>query len=132
MQPLIKEGRDYIYIQKPSGERLRKYDVVLFRRPWIEGRGKYVLHRILKVNTDGTYWIAGDNCTDGERVREENILGIMTIVQRKGKTVRVSDMGYKLYTYLWCAPWPVRFFILRCKNFCRHVVGKILRTLYLR
>jgi len=81
MLPLIREGRDFIYITKRPNERLKKYDVALFHRPHIKGRGEYVLHRILKVNPDSTYWIVGDNCIGGETVKEENIIGVLSTVK---------------------------------------------------
>jgi len=132
MLPLIREGRDFIYIKKRPEGRLKKYDVALFKRPHIKGRGEYVLHRVLKVNPDGTYWIVGDHCTGGELVKEENILGVLAAVKRKGKTVNVTDFGYRLYVFLWCAPYPLRFFILTYRRLPRRIVGKILRKLHLR
>jgi len=132
MLPLIREGRDFIHITKRPTERLEKYDVVLFKRPNVKGRGEYVLHRILKVNPDGTYWIVGDNCTDGEIVKEEHILGVLSAVRRKGKTVSVKDFGYRLYVRLWCAPFPLRFFVLKYYRLPRHIAGKLLRKLHLR
>lgn len=132
MLPLICEGRDFIYIKKRPEGRLKKYDVALFRRPGVTGRGKYVLHRVLKVNPDGTYWIVGDNCIAGETVREEDVLGVLSAMQRKGKRIHTSDFGYRLYTYLWCAPYRVRFFILKYRKMPRHLAGAVLRRLHLR
>ena len=45
MLPLIRENRDLIIIEKKGRERLKKYDVVLYKR----ANGQYVLHRIIKV-----------------------------------------------------------------------------------
>ena len=117
MLPLLREGRDVMVIEKADPSRLRRYDAVLFRRPGVRGRGAYVMHRILRVNRDGTYWIVGDNCDSGETVEQGNILGVLTSVKRGKKTVRVTDSGYKLYVLLWCAPYPLRFAILRSKRF---------------
>jgi len=125
MLPLIREGRDFIYITKRPVERLKKNDVVLFRRPGVVGRGEYVLHRVLKVNTDGTYWIVGDNCTMGETVKEENVLGVLSAVKRKNKTVYVTDFEYKLYvSYV-----PVRRFFLIHTRFCILILQKIYHKL---
>lgn len=115
MLPLLRENRDLMVISRKGPERCKKYDAVLFRRPGVSGRGEYVMHRILRVNEDGTYWIVGDNCCSGETVREENVLGILTEVVRDGKTIRVTDKGYLLYVHLWCDCYPVRFFLLRCR-----------------
>lgn len=127
MRPLIREGRDTIVVQKRPEGRCKKYDTVLFVRPGVERRGKYVLHRILKVLPDGKYWIVGDNCVSGETVSEENILGVLISVNRRGKKINVTDFGYKVYVYLWCAPYHLRFFILRCMLYSRAAIRKLLR-----
>ena len=117
MRPLLREGRDVMVIER--AENFRVLDAVLFRRPNVSGRGEYVLHRILKVLPDGRYWIVGDNCTSGENVERKNILGALTGVQRGGKLLRVTDFRYRLYVWLWCAPYHLRFFILRAKGWLK-------------
>lgn len=113
MQPLISGGRDLVYIKKRTPDNLEKYDVVLFTRPDSKGGTEYVLHRILKVNPDGTYFIAGDNCIGGDTAEDEDILGVLEAVKRNGKIIRADNAGYRLYTYLWCAPYRLRFIILK-------------------
>ena len=116
MMPLIREGRDIMIIERKPAAGCRKNDVVLFVRPGISGRGRYVLHRILRVNDDGTYWIAGDNCVYGETVREENILGILTSLNRDGRTLTANDPLYRLYMNTWCRCYHLRFGILRLRR----------------
>ena len=57
MLPLIRQGRDAFILRavKP-GETLKKWDVVLYKRP----PDAYVLHRIIDVKNDA-YDILGDN-----------------------------------------------------------------------
>lgn len=117
MLPLLREDRDVVLIRKKGAERCRKLDAVLFKRPGVEGRGSFVLHRILKVRQDGTYWIVGDNCTTGETVREENVLGVMTAVIRDGRTVPVTAFRYRLYLNTWCRFYHLRFFLLWIRGF---------------
>lgn len=119
MRPLIREGRDVIMIRRRPPEEIRKYDVVLFRRPGLQGRGAYVLHRVLKCYPDGRFWIVGDNCVEGEDVCPEDVLGVMVHLNRKGKTVTVEDFRYRLYVALWCAPYPLRFGVLYAGIFLR-------------
>ena len=85
MLPLLRQDRDILVIEKRGEERCRKYDAVLFKRD----NGQYILHRILKL-LDGGYFIVGDNCTDGEYVREEQVLGVLQTVRRDGKTIYYS------------------------------------------
>jgi len=129
MMPLLRQDRDLMVIKKKGPERCRKLDVVLFRRPGVRGRGAYVLHRILRVNKDGTYWIVGDNCASGETVAEQQILGVLTAVVRDGKTISVTDLGFRIYSHLWCDCYPLRFAALRAKAAARRCAGAVIRRI---
>ena len=126
MLPLLREHRDIMVIDRCDPAALKKYDVVLFIRPHTQGRGHYVLHRILRVDED-SFWIMGDNCLTGETVAKENVIGLLTAVMRGGRTIAVTDPGYRLYVRLWCAPYKLRIFITRGKNFLRRCVHKLRR-----
>ena len=72
MNPMLYQNRDLVVIV-PNKERLKKYDVALYRR------GKsYVLHRVIEVNDDGTYLIRGDNTYSDEIVPDSAVLGVIT------------------------------------------------------
>lgn len=130
MLPLLRQGRDLMVIRRREEGRCKKYDAVLFRRFERDGSKAYVLHRILRVNPDGSYWIVGDNCVSGETVREENILGVLTEVIRDGKKhVSVTDPNYRAYVHLWCDAYPLRFAVLRAKNLGVRALGKLKRLL---
>ena len=122
MMPLLRENRDIMIIE--PRDAYHKLDAVLFRRFGIEGRGAYVLHRILRVNKDGTYWIAGDNCVSGETVLPEQILGVMTAVVRDGKKTDMSSITNKIYCNTWCRWYHIRFALLKGK----HLAGRAVRA----
>ena len=130
MLPLIREDKDVIVINRRPAERLKKYDVALYKRPGVSGRGAYVLHRVMTVNPDGTYWILGDNCNAGENVKEEDVLGVLSQVIHKGKN-RAEGFGYWLYVHTWIAAWPLRTLILHTKEWLRRVAVKALKALKL-
>ncbi len=110
MLPLLREKRDVIIIERPSG-RLGRYDVPLYK----SSDGKYVLHRILRVKKDG-YVICGDNCTKKEYgITDEQIIGVLTGVIRDGKTVKTTDFPYRLYAHLWCDFFYIRVAIIKLK-----------------
>lgn len=132
MMPLIREGKDVLIIEKCDAEKLKKYDVVLFKRENIKGRGKYVLHRILKVLPEGKYWIVGDNCTDGEIVERNMILGVLSGITRGKNVANLSGIKYRLYVRLWCAPYHLRFLFLKAKSFIKYAVRAVAYKLRIK
>ena len=124
MRPLLRQGKDVVVIEKPK-EHWKKYDTVLFLRK----NGRYVLHRILKVKEDSC-WIVGDNCFTGELVKNDHILGVMTLIRRGKRTIQVTDWQYRLYTHLWCDCYPLRFFLLKSKRLIYRVLRKVKRKVF--
>ena len=124
MMPLLREHRDIMVIRKIT-DPLKKYDVVLFKRP----NGAYVLHRIVKVCGLGQYRIAGDNRYFSEIVPEEWIIGILTEVIRDGNHISVESNEYKLYL----KKIPMHRFKLKILYYLHAVVRiikKVLRRLF--
>ena len=125
MLPLLRQDRGVLVIEKRGEGRCAKYDAVLFKRD----NGQYILHRILRVLPQG-YLIAGDHNTFLERdVTDRMILGVMTQIIRDGKSIRPQDWRYRLYVYLWCAPWPLRMASIRLYRKGRRFLGRIRRRL---
>lgn len=109
MLPWIREGKDIIIIKKLDKEP-KRYDAVLYRRDNIKGRGEYVLHRLMWKNKDNTYFIIGDNETFGERVRKDQVLGVLTHVVRNNNKIDVNSFGYKLKVILyWHFIFPLKY-----------------------
>lgn len=131
MMPLLRADRDLMVIDRKGPEPCKVNDAVLFKRCPPSGKVAYVLHRVLRVNPDGTYYIVGDNCLDGETVRDENVIGVLSAVVRDGKTIPVNDPFYRLYVECWAARLPLRRacalprrFASRCKHGLLRVLGK--------
>ena len=119
MRPLIRQDKDISIIEKPKG-RLKKYDVALYKRP----NGQYVLHRVVKVLEDG-YVILGDNCCSKEfNIKDSQILGVLTSLNRGGKEIDFESFGYKLYVRLRYAHYPVRVIIFKTKKFIRKLIKR--------
>ena len=97
MLPLLREKRDLLTVRKKGPERCAVGDVVLYRR----SSGRYILHRVVEVRpTD--YVILGDNCIDRETgITDADIIGVLTGFVRGGKEHRVSEPGYRLYSFIW-------------------------------
>ena len=110
MLPMLRNRKDTVII-RPVTDKLKKYDVVLYRK-----ENMYVLHRIVKVMPDG-YIICGDNCTNLERdVTNRQIIGKMEEFYRGERQVFMNGVGYKLYCIIWVALYPVRYLVKKIKN----------------
>ena len=122
MLPLLREKRDVIIIERPSG-RIRRYDVPLYK----SSDGRYVLHRVLRVKKDG-YIICGDNCTKKEYgITDEQIIGVLTGVIRDGKTVKTTDFSYRLYAHLWCDFFYVRVAIIKLRGLFAAALARLFK-----
>ena len=108
MEPMLHENRDLVILQVPSS-RLKKYDVALYKRG-----NAYVLHRVIGVEKE-CYLIRGDNVYTTEQVPFDDVIGVLTGFQRKGKHFAVTDSGYQRYVRLWCAMYPLRALYMRCR-----------------
>ena len=107
MRPLIKAGRDAVLVTAKNG-RLGRYDVGLFKRD----NGDYVLHRVITVQDDG-YLFCGDSQTFTEAVREDQVLGVMSGLTRKGRKTNLDGGAYRAYVALWCGLFSARKVLLR-------------------
>lgn len=111
MMPLIRQHKDLVIIEKPTG-RCKRYDVPLYKRE----NGQYVLHRVLKVRRED-YVICGDHRWQREYgITDRHIIGVLSAVVRDGKTISVTDWRYRLYVHLWCDFFALRAFILYFKS----------------
>ena len=128
MMPLIRADQDVLVIEACEACEVRKLDAVLFVR-YDNGKKNYVLHRVLRINPDGTFWVVGDNCVGGDTVRPQDILGKLTGIKRNGKLINVTDKNYLRYVHLWCDFYQVRFFLLRVKSFISRALRFIKRRL---
>ncbi len=103
MYPFIVGGRDNVTLS-PVPERLRKNDLPLYRRR----DGSFVLHRIIKLERDGTYTCCGDHQSQPEKgLRHEQMVALATAYVRKGKSLTNRNFLYRVYRTLWT--WLLRY-----------------------
>lgn len=103
MWPMLRNRRDTVVIRPVSpGQRLRRFDVPLYRRG-----DDYVLHRIIDVRP-GSYVIRGDNCLQKEHVADDRVIGVLCKFFRDGKHVSLSSPAYRAYVRVWHALFPLR------------------------
>lgn len=116
MYPFILGGRDQVTLSPIPG-KLKKKDLPLYRRQ----DGSFVLHRIVKVEKDGSYTCCGDHHWDLEKgLQHEQMIALATAYVRKGRKLTNRNMWYRMYRTLWIWMLPLRpyFFAIlgRIKN----------------
>lgn len=105
MWPMLRSGRDAVELS-PLPQRLKKYDLPLYRRP----DGRFLLHRIIRVEQNGCT-CSGDRqlrCESG--VKREQMIALVTAFCRNGRWYSVAHPIYWLY----CRLWPVCKLGWRC------------------
>lgn len=118
MQPMVFDRKDTVTIKKLEG-RLKKYDVPFYRRD----NGQFVFHRIVKVQKNGNYTCRGDNQVINEPdVRHDQIIGVLTSFNRRGKTVVV---GKSFWYDVYCRLWMAAPFFKRVKNYLFRIRQKL-------
>ena len=92
MTPFIRNG-DVVTIAPKKERRLGLGDIVAARHPVT---GKTVVHRLVAIRSGG-FMLQGDNSiTSDGWVSEENILGVVTQIERDNKRVWLG-LGYERY-----------------------------------
>lgn len=112
MSPFLIHERDQILISRVN-RPLKKGDMAFFRRT----NGQYIMHRICRVkkeNNKEAYYFVGDAQTAIEGpIRREQIFGLITAVERKGKILRKGDFWWEFFEHVWLHIIPFRRMICR-------------------
>ena len=109
MLPLLKEGRDLVELEPCSQERLKKGDVVLYKK----NDGTLVLHRIIKTENGEFFTVLGDHqFKNAERVNKNQIIAVARGFFIKGRYVNEKTQWYRLYKKIWLYNLNVRRIIL--------------------
>ena len=109
MLPLLKEGRDRVELEPCSQERLKKGDVVLYKK----NDGTLVLHRIIKTENREFFTVLGDHqFKNAERVNKHQIIAVACGFFIKGRYVTEKTRWYRLYKKIWLCNLNFRRIIL--------------------
>ncbi len=110
MRIFLSNGRDLVTLIAPERENLRVGDVVLAEiQPKV-----YVLHRIIQRTQDQLTLMGDGNVGTTEACTIKDVIGIVTLFYRKGRTKPDSVNGWKWKTYsrIWLTLTPFRRYIL--------------------
>lgn len=95
MLPMLDGERDKVRFA-PAPERLKKYDVVFYRR----FDGQLVLHRMIGFDKNGGYIFSGDNQYGYEYgIGQGDILALMTSFTHRGREYHPTDCSYRFYIH---------------------------------
>ena len=104
MYPMLVPGRDTVVIAPLPKRKLRRGDVLLYRRE----NSILVLHRIYRAAPDGIYMV-GDNQTEIEGpLAYSQARGILAAFVRKGRKIPVSHPIYFAVSRIWLLMRPFR------------------------
>ena len=104
MYPVLVPGRDEAIVAPADTAKLKRGDVVLYRRD----QSILVLHRIWR-RKDNKFYLVGDNQKEIEGpLRPDQMKGIMIGMIRKGRKISVKNPVYRLLTGIWLVMRPVR------------------------
>lgn len=120
MYPFFLSGRDQVTLSPICG-KLKKNDMPFYRRT----NGKFVLHRIVKVEKDGTYTCCGDHQWWLEKgLKHEQMIGVVTSFVRKGKRMTNKNVLYRIYSTVWTWILPCRRYIFGVQTRVRRLFKK--------
>lgn len=123
MLPLLVQGRDTVTIKKIESP-LSVGDLPLYRRK----DGAFVLHRIIKVNNDGTYILCGDNQFIKETgITDNEMIGVVTDITRDGKNFSVTNKKYQRYVERGITFFIFRYPLRRLRYLLHKIKVRILK-----
>ena len=109
MYPILCPGRDQVILKKLGEERIRRGQVLLYRRE----SGTLVLHRVFRVREDGIYMV-GDNQSEVEGpLPREAFLARAVAFVRKGRRFSEKNLVYVVLTRIWLFLRPLRMPIMK-------------------
>lgn len=100
MLPFIRQDRDNVILRKEPS--VAKGDIVL-----ADVGGRFVMHRIIRVEGDRLTLMGDGNIRGTEACRKEDVLGTVVAIVKRGKKSVVPSKGR-----LWHALLPVRRYLL--------------------
>lgn len=104
MKPLLKHGRDIVYLHVCQPHDMKRGRIVLFER---EDRS-LILHRIRRVLPDGKLLMNGDSQVWCETIRPDQVIAVAYQIQRKGKEIPCDAFVLRCWDFIWFPTRPIR------------------------
>ncbi|MCL2694835.1 MAG: S24/S26 family peptidase [Clostridiales bacterium] len=102
---------------------LKKHDIALYRR--MDGEERFVLHRVIRTRTDGSYAMCGDNQVLIESpIWPAQVIAKVSRFEQNGIMVSVDDPRYRRYARRRVASRPFRALIEQLHRMCKSLIRK--------
>ena len=111
MCPTLSPLRDMVWLVSPGIRPPAKGELLLFLRT----DGSLVLHRLVRIQKDGTYLMNGDGQSWTETTTADRVLAVVREIERKGRRFSVDNRKYRWYVRLWGVARPFRPALVRIK-----------------
>ena len=99
MLPLLVQGKDSVVLKRREASLpAKKHDIAFYRRE----NGQFILHRVMKIESDGTYTMCGDNQSLLEQgIYPRQIIGYVSEIYKEDRVCKISSLRYRIYVFFW-------------------------------
>ena len=104
MLPYLREGRDTVVLS-PVTDPPKRGDILLYVR-W---NGTPVLHRVVRIEEDGTFTMRGDNQYSLEKgIADTQVVATVKRFYRREREMKTDALGARLYLMRRAFTYPFR------------------------
>ena len=115
MSPFLIHGRDTVYLSRLT-RSIHRGDMLLYQRE----NGNYVLHRVFKAAPESLTMIGDAQTILEPGIRREQVIAIVTRVERKGKPLGPDSFWWGFFEKIWIRIIPLRRGICCLYSWIRH------------
>lgn len=123
MFPFLKHMRDSVVLVHPSSRKIRRGEIVFIQR---EAK-QLVLHRVFKMKPDG-FMMNGDAQNWDEFVPFEQVVAVVSKIERKGRLISCDSRGYRFLSGLWMLLRPFRGLLFKVIGVLAAIRRKIIAS----
>lgn len=119
MRPFIRDGKHTVWLEACKDSDFKRGKILFFRR----ADGRFVLHRVRKVLSDGELVMNGDAQYWCENIKKEQAVAVVTYIEAKGKKISCNSLRYKIKIEIWQLLKPVRPYIFMANRKIKKLIG---------
>lgn len=104
MSPLLRDGKDRVLLKKYMPGTVKKNQIVFYET----ASGHPVLHRVIKIDSEGKITANGDALLRTEIIEEKQIFAVVACIYKADRDRPISDKTLEFYGSLWNCTRPLR------------------------